>query len=463
MNKRITQFNVYVADSDMANPKTRATDYVLVKELKLSGNSFDIDRVTTEEEFRNSFMRYGAFWGIYPDGVMRLANGDKYSITRISGGTIDYDQLSWLKITYDDYKAGDITLSSRLAHTTKNYAKGFDQAMILGGRTFIVNPYFDKRYENMIFTSVIGSSGVGMVDVIPTERYIILDNQDGNDIIGIEKMSNQDLFIGKQSSTQRVDVLSTITADNKAGAGVISRQSIVNLQDRIIFAGTNGIYEYDTSQVRNISELNLGSEYLGWDKAKKRNIKAIRDEQFGSYRMVYDDGVTPKEYIYSRLGWFNFDNSTAPISQYFLAEEGQLRVVDANGIIYEIDPKQQTGTGYEFISIPFDIETLLGEEYSKNTRIIIRGVGIERYSPHTDFEIGFYINGDMTALHTDKIEVTKGTEPDQINYRLPRGGIHCSKFNLSLKGTGADDKIPARIKSLNVYYDIVKVGLYGYN
>jgi DNA repair exonuclease SbcCD ATPase subunit len=53
--------------------------------------------------------------------------------------------------------------------------------------------------------------------------------------------------------------------------------------------------------------LNLGSEYLGWDKAKKRNIKAIRDEQFGSYRMSYDG----KEFVYSRLGWFNFDNSTS--------------------------------------------------------------------------------------------------------------------------------------------------------
>jgi hypothetical protein len=239
MNKRITKVKIYLAGGNSEgvisqtedlyqtgiNPQT---DYKLVREIEVSGSSLK------------------SIWTLKNSGYLELNSAIPV-------------------VNYDTFTGFIYKITEELGYTpTKDYVDSFDQAITTQGRLFVLNPYIDKRYSNKLFYSHISGAGAFMYDSITAENYSDLDNKDGNDVVGLEILPNMDFAVFRQSSIQRLDPNTGSVVETVLGIGAVSKRSIVNFKDKIIFASQNGIFQYNGVSVQDISFgtiLNMASGY----------------------------------------------------------------------------------------------------------------------------------------------------------------------------------------------------------
>ncbi|MGD8777744.1 MAG: hypothetical protein PVH88_02150 [Ignavibacteria bacterium] len=224
-----------------------------------------------------------------------------------------------------DDTAAEESIKSRLGYTpTKNIVSSWDQALILNGKTFLVNPVIDEeRFINYIFRSHISSDSV-MYDVITSQNRINLEKFDGDFLVGVFKTNEKDLAILKNNSVTIIDPETGYERLSDKTIGCISKASIQNnfwCDKQDAFGIINGT-------ITNLTEDTIRDKLN--NSEEKEKIYSVID-RYGTYRIrLYDINT---EWIYTKLGWIEQSKDIFPK----IYREGVGRIVwfmDEEGNIY---------------------------------------------------------------------------------------------------------------------------------
>ena len=163
------------------------------------------------------------------------------------------ETLSLKTIDQSSFDNAKLEMTARLNYPpTFDMVRSWDQAIVTSGRTFVIGAYIDKRIDTVIYGSIISGTPAFMYDVITVEKNITPMGKD--EIIGIEVLPNLDLLVGKKNSVQYVDPDSGYSRGIYFIDGIISRRSMQNFGDKIMWCGENDIYVSDGLNVLPITD-----------------------------------------------------------------------------------------------------------------------------------------------------------------------------------------------------------------
>ena len=342
MNKRVTKVRVYAS---ISRSRTRTQEYRLIKEI-------DVSKLTS--------IGAGKGWTLGSDGTLTLSNvTDLYN-----AGYFQADYAAYNAQT--DGLGADLNL--KLGYTpTLDYVSSWDQALVTGGKTFLLNPYHKKSWKNFIFNSGVSGAGSPQYDVITAESYKGLDTKDGNDIVGIEVNTNLDFSVFRSNGYQQYDPINQVPSQMIDGNGAVCRLGIVNSDGVIFFPSQLDLFFSSGNRIQNLSEDTIRDEYRTITDANKALIVAGKDKD-GSYKYYATFGAgSGLEYTFIKGKGF-IKSGSQVISYYGNKQDGSILIMDSSGALKEISPTASTYP--EWRSIPIDV-SLLAPDLSAGMRFIV--------------------------------------------------------------------------------------------
>ncbi len=228
-------------------------------------------------------------------------------------------------------------ISDEMGYTpTYNLVKGWDQALLRRGRTYYLNPFVEKRYQNYILVSHIGPPAVFMWDIASFDNFREIEGDDGNRTLAMVLLPNDEIFLLKDSSVTSLidDGLSGVLRQPIYGVDCISKSSIVNINGRVFWCGKEEIFI-----------MNLGNSFIP-EPLLKYTIRdlylAIEDKtrifgtrsRFNTYRIRINDPNQKTEYLLTEDGWVEERKWHYP-QIYRPGFSNLLYFLSNNGIIYE--------------------------------------------------------------------------------------------------------------------------------
>jgi hypothetical protein len=362
------------------------------------------------------------------------------------------------------WEAKGAEMFSQLGYSpTTEFALSWDQAIVTGGKTFMVNPHMDKRYLNKIFFSPISGDGAFQYDVISPENYFDLENFDGNDLMGITLLPSMDFMAFKRNSVQRLDSGTGASTDIALGKGCISRESIVNFGNQIAWCGENDIYMTDGVNVVNISDGAIRDLYRAL--SAKDAVFAVREEKDGAYRWTTgpmptgepEGGYYAEEFLYTKRGWTELALSHYP-EKYVVAKDGSVWFM-SEGNIYATGGSvdhPNTGITFQWKSIRVD-RNLMGPEIRNTHLIYVRRLWIS-YSFTSDqnpaFSLIIYLDGIPFKTMDFKAKGSLQTDYGELPV-----GASCRSFEIEL--IAYNTKTTFRLHSLGAVWAPLPVGRRG--
>jgi len=378
-------------------------------------------------------------WTRAVDTLRAPADAQSLMITRPVGSNSDtlvIDNVRIAKYTLTSFITSDTDklkeISDEMGYEPSyNLVRSWDQALVSQGKALFVNPYIEKRYANKIFFSSISGQGEFQYDVVTAANFFDLENFDGNDLIGLDILPNLDFFALKNNSVQRIDSLSGRSKEIKFGTGVISKKTIVNFGNKVLWCGKQNIYASDGLNIIDMSEGSIRDIYR--KISDKTLIKGVREENYNTYRLY--DGVS-KEYLLMDRGWFSFSQSDTP-DEYSIAANGDVWFMK-NGVVYiKSDTNGDNGSAISFSwkSVPIDIN-LLGSQLQHTKRFYIRSYWlkyiINTSNSITKLKIGIYLDGSTSLFQQSFIsDLTLGEHSDSKRLKI---GTSCKYFQLEISG-----------------------------
>ncbi len=377
------------------------------------------------------------------------------------GDYFEIDNLSIKETTLPVYDStlilGTIEMADNLGYTpSTDYVKSWDQAIIIQGKTFLLNPYIDKRILNKIFFSPFL-----MYDVITADNYYDAETFDGNDIIGIQPLPNGDIEVIRKNSSHTIDSLTGKSNNIKIGFGGVSRRGVINFGDKIAIPGTSDIYMTDGLNYPNISEETIRDQYRQLTSTQLGNIIGTREEKDNSYRFFTGDTVNKTEFILTKRGWIKRVAYYYP-EKYIISRDNTLWFLN-NGTIYfetngggdKVSPIASTGINYSWKSVPIDT-SLMGEQLTGNMLFYIGAIWLYfKQNGNYTVTINIYLDGNSTPYQTITTPfTTAGTR--RFIQRLV-AGANCRSFEIEI--TGSDGGGGAlSFYSVGVQYKILPEG-----
>ncbi len=236
-----------------------------------------------------------------------------------------------------DIEEADEEITDLLGYTPSyNMVRGWDMALTFRGRTYYLNPYIDKRYEDMIFISNIAPPGIYQWDLANFSNYRELEKYDNDKAIGMAFLPTTELLILKGKSVTSIDPETGAKREPIYGTGCVSKHTIVNIGNSIYWAGNEDIYRINLGQGFAAQPLLIKSIRGDYSTiASKNKLFAVRDK-YNTYRIRVED--ENKEYLFigdDIIKEKRFDY--AHIYRY--GDKGILNFMDKYGNIYRTDPE----------------------------------------------------------------------------------------------------------------------------
>jgi hypothetical protein len=436
MNKRITAFNLYIAIGDPNDASIRAGNFYFIRSYSL----------VSEPEPEAGF---DIFWHVDEDGYL------KYGTT-----TVGFAERGFV-VTASMVDSATLEIEEQLGYfPTTDLVKSWDQAVEAGGSIHYLNPYINERNTNKIIVSVISGDGAFQQDVAPPTNYHDLGSRDGNDVVALEVMPNENLLAIRQNSRQEVNTLTGRVVDLDVGGGAVSRKSIVNFGKHIAIPDKDDVLIYGWGRDENISEATIRDLYRSI--SDKTAIFAAKDDKGDAY--VMNAGGGDYEYVFvNGKGWtrnFPYGGTGRPIA-YTNSNDGYLYYLGDDGSVYRRDNTIPT-TVFDWKSIVFDVSKM--DEFSSRDRLYPHSFWIE-YAADNDF--GFDVFGDGVSLYGASGEITSPYEGLKIpaastyNQRKfpPRFSRACKTLQLRVFGsTASDDTTKFRLKAVGLKFAVIKAG-----
>lgn len=294
-------------------------------------------RPITEIAITNSWVEY----------TVDIETGDleeepKYLVIQLGPISATYNYVNDLSLTEKGVETYSSTttvssteMKSELGYNpTYNIVKGWDQALVYRGRTFYLNPYVEKRYENYILKSHIHSNGSYMYDIASFGEYGEIEKFDSNECVGMIILPTGSLLILKDRSALIVDTETLSPTEPVYWISCKSKNTIVDINGVIRWCGDEDIYVYAIggSGIKGILNETIRDLYLAiTDKTK---LQAVRDK-FNTYRIRIYDTTNKTEYLLTENGWVKEVKNLFP-QVYRQGENNRIYFLNA-GNIYLVD------------------------------------------------------------------------------------------------------------------------------
>ena len=256
-----------------------------------------------------------------------------------SGNVITRIGIDNIVVQISDYLLSGLDngaeMKSELGYNpTFNLVKGWDQALVYRGRTFYLNPYVEKRYENYILKSHIHSNGSFMYDIASFGEYGEIEKFDSNECVGMIILPTGSLLILKDRSALIVDTETLSPTEPVYWISCKSKNTIVDINGVIRWCGDEDIYVYAIGGggIKGILNETIRDLYLAiTDKTK---LQAVRDK-FNTYRVRIYDTTNKTEYLLTENGWVREVRNLFP-QVYRQGENNRIYFLNA-GNIYLVD------------------------------------------------------------------------------------------------------------------------------
>ena len=376
------------------------SSYILDFFIRGSVEEYNIDVTVAEEDLSTGGLYSYNYKNIIVDSVFRqhtiiISTADRPKGFRFQSESSKFYQqyflLDKLSIKKDSDSViretpSNAEISSVMGYTpTKDLVKSWDHAIVLGGRVHYLNAYIDKRYPNKIFRSHVSGSGAFMYDAATAENYFDVENFDGNEALGMAALPNIDIQIIKNSSTARVNSINGWVSEAEYGKGSTARNSIVDLGNVSIWAGSDGILAKDGVSLQDLTIGTIQSLYRSI--IDKSSIFAAIDKT--EYRFC----SSQDEYLFTKKGWTHFKQFDIPYC-YVPDQKNNLLFAGDNGI-YELGGHSDNGESItlKWKSILFDTH-LLGPELKQSLRFYVNRVWL-RCSINSDLTFNVYLDGKL--------------------------------------------------------------------
>lgn len=408
-NKRFTDFRIYIANS-ISDP------YYLIQSIKFADSD----------------------------------NGTTVSID------LDGNIYETVTITKDDYDAASEEINDVLGYSTTDgidYVRSWDKAINIEGKAFYLNPYIDKRYENIISYSEVKGSSSNMPDVA-ANSYHDVNDFDGDAGLGILESPNGYLGVWSDNKFQ---LLNPITGKplglGTIYKGAVSKDSIVNLGQELIWASEYDIVKNRGYQIADVSEGSIRGDYR--DISNKNNVIATREEKGNCYRFF--DGST-YEYILTDRGWIRWSIYNKP-TNYIIRKDGEVWYMKDGAIYYpnayqdRKDASSYSSISFKLKSMPIDIRLLdssikYTNRFLKYTnRFYVHAFHIYSSEMPIGATLKIYLDGVLYSTKTI-------TGLSDVFYRIPQGAT-CKLFQFELSGDGYEE---LNIYNIELLWKPIKVG-----
>ena len=375
--------------------------------------------------------------------------GDSENGTTVSFN-LDGNLYETVTFNKDDYDAASEEINDVLGYSTTDgidYLRSWDKSVNINGKTFFLNPYIDKRYENIISYSEVKGSSANMPDVI-ANSYHDINEFDGDTGLGLLESPNGYLGIWSDNKFQMINPITGIPIGfGVIFKGAVSKDSIVNLGQELIWASEYDITKNRGYQIYDVSEGSIRGDYRAI--SDKSSIIAVREEKGNCYRFF--DGST-YEYILTERGWIRWDVYNTP-TNYIVRKDGEVWFMK-NGIIYYptgYTDRISSGGGYSSIpfklkSMPVDIR-LLDSSIKFTNRFYAHAFHIQSSEMPIGATLKIYLDGILYSTKTI-------TGLSDIFYRIPQGAS-CKQFQFELSGDGYE---ALSIYDIELLWKPIKVG-----
>lgn len=400
-NKRLTGFEIYISENEDTTP------FYLVKSVTLASDESGT-------------------------GLSRDGNGYVFETTIV---------------TYANFTEASEEMPDVLGYSLPaEYARSWDRAIIIEGKVYALNPYIDKRYENIISFSEISGSSSNTPDVL-ANSYFDVNDFDGDTGLALKKSPNGYLGVWSDNKFQLLHPDTGLPLGlGTIYKGTVSNRSIVNLGQELIWAGEFEIVENKGYQIADISKDFIRGDYR--DISDKTNIIAVREEKGNCYRFF--DG-TEYEYILTERGWIKWKQYHAP-TDYIIRRNGDVWFMKEGDIYYQSNYTDRKDS-VSYSSIPFKLKSnpidirMLDASISFTQRIYINAFYVNSSSIPLGATFNIYLDGEL--YHSKEIQ-----QLTDLFFRLPTGG-NCKSFQIEITGNGYEE---FNIYSFGVLWKPMKVG-----
>ncbi|MEM3091545.1 MAG: hypothetical protein QXD05_00205 [Candidatus Pacearchaeota archaeon] len=241
---------------------------------------------------------YGQNWSLFREFENAVVFGRQSSSVEFYIDKVSIKEKNYTVV--DTFEAKEEMKDELGYNPTFNLVKGWDKALSFKGRTYYLNPFIDKRYENYLMVSHIHSSGAFMYDIASFSNFRELEKYDSNEALSMALLPSMDLLILKDSSIIVLDPETGIAKEPYLGVSLVAKNSIVNMNGIIYWCGGEDIYMYNNGQIIPLLKNTIRDLYL--DTSDKQLIFAVRDKH-NSYRIRLFKPEQKTEYLYTENGW----------------------------------------------------------------------------------------------------------------------------------------------------------------
>lgn len=342
-------------------------------------------------------------------------------------------------------------MSAELGYTpTRNLVKSWDSGLVTAGRSFVVNGFIEKRYNNLIFFSAIGGAGNSMYDTLVAGLNYNVENFDGNDVRKIELLSNGEFLLLQSVASQRLDPDTGRLSTLGLNTGIVQPNAAVNFGELIVWPGAYDIQATPGIGIQDLSEDMIRSLYRALSDSNRERMHASREQLGNSYRLFSGDTTYKSEYVLvKKKGWIERRQAKYPV-KYAMTREGKLIFMDINGYIYNESETDDAGTDISSVwkSMVFDTE-MLGEGIRLDQRIILEEFALV-FAAATNINITFTLDG----VDHDTQAVPYGSAP-RYRRQIKPGGV-CNRFQITISNTGNGGPSACSIISVAVKYSLIR-------
>lgn len=167
------------------------------------------------------------------------------------------------------------------------YCKQFDSTGLTGTQYYSISgtsctPKFVKAFKDYLFFAYMVEGGItyksrirwcypGDPSTWPSENYLDLDADDGDEITGMAVLGNYIIVFKEKKIFILSYVGGTLVFDYEIainGRGCVSASSIINLLNTLIFLAEDGVYSFDGSNFKELSS-NVKNYFLEMNPDKR--------------------------------------------------------------------------------------------------------------------------------------------------------------------------------------------------
>lgn len=422
-NKRITAFRLWLSEGVGTSDTVATNPYYLIRDIEATQRDLDYTKNN---------------WIYDNDGLL----GNLFTIY----------------IDYPDFTNNLGEMQSLLGYApTMDYANSFDQGSVIGKTVYAVNPCSDIRWNNLIYYSPESGEAVFQYDVLTASNYHAAEQFDKNDIVGIGLLNNMDFAVLKRNVYNQMDKDSGITYQTHYEKGVVSRRSIVNTGNGLLWSGENDIIIANTQQLVEVSEGTIRDQYRSLTSAQKESIIAAREEKDNAYRFFTGDTTNKTEFVFTNRGFIKRKQTLYP-EGYIQARDGSIWFINGNKVYYEVPGfRLDVGAGIPFKwKNIFDI-SLLGGSIKSTDLFLVDKIWIRYSTKNTalNFDVNLYLDESTIAFDTLNCRYNQTYEQKKI---IP--GANAKVIELELSGTTVLNTDNLEVYALGIIWTPIKAGIY---